>query len=318
MAKRRSYKRKVKKHLRKAPIIVTLLIILAAIGLFLHMYGDKIFDRTPPSEPTEGENLGESYFHMIDVGQGDAILITTESGNMLIDSGDLSSTSRKQLVDYLSAKNITSFEYVVFTHTDADHIGSGDYIVNNYDVKTVIMPDFQATSATFGRLVDAIENKNVDLILIGEDEDCEKAGYSFKLGPVTNTIVAPTQMFNTSNDMSIVIKAVHGETSILLTGDAEKKSEAAMLKLYKKGELDCDILKVGHHGAKTSTSQDFLNAVSPEAVLISCGQGNKHGHPHKETMDKFTAGKMSVYRTDKNGSIVVKTDGKVYTIETEQ
>ncbi len=313
-------RRRIRNKIRKSPIIITLVILLAVVGLLVWQYGG--FGQEPDDPNTEVNTPvtgDEVSFHVIDVGQGDAILIMTKQGNMLIDSGDLSAGAREQLDSYLKSKKISGFEYVVFTHTDSDHIGSGDFIIQNYDVKTVIMPDYQATTKVFSRLVDAIEEKSVDLILIGEDEKtCEQVGYSFMLGPITHTVMAPTEDFKDPNNMSVVLKSVYGETSVLLTGDAEDISEEAMLEKYKKGELDVDILKVGHHGAKTSTIQAFLDKVSPEAAVISCGEGNKYGHPHKDTMDKLTSAKVKIYRTDLDGSVVIKTDGKTYSIETEK
>lgn len=314
-------KRRKKRGVRKAPIVITILILLAVSAFLIYNFGEEWFGISFSDNGTGGEvNTpgDEVKFHFIDVGQGDAILITTKDGNMLIDSGDLSSSSQKKLDNYLKSQNITSFEYVVFTHTDADHIGSGDIVVKNYDVKTVIMPDYQATSKVFGRLVDAIEDKDVDLILIGEDEDCEKPGYSFKLGPITHTVMAPTKDFDDPNEMSVVIKSVYGETSVLLTGDAEIKSEKAMIAEYTGGELDIDILKAGHHGSSTSSSSSFLSATTPEIIIISCGEGNKYGHPHAATMDRFTKAEIEVFRTDLDGTIVVKTNGVTYTILTQQ
>jgi len=315
-------KRRRKKGIRKSPIIITILLLLAVSAFLLFNYGEEWFgisffeaDNTGDTNTQPGD---EVRFHFIDVGQGDAILITTKDGNMLIDSGDLSSDSQKKLDNYLKSQNIKSFEYVVFTHTDADHIGSADIVVSNYEVKTVIMPDYQATTKVFGRLVDAIEDKDVDLILIGEDDDCEKPGYSFKLGPVTHTVMAPTEDFDDANEMSVVIKSVYGETSVLLTGDAEIKSEKAMIAKYKNGELDIDILKAGHHGSSSSSSHSFLTATTPDLVIISCGEGNKYGHPHEVVMDRFTKAEIEIFRTDLDGTVVVKTDGVSYTVETQK
>lgn len=315
-------KRRKKKGIRKSPIVIIILLLLAVSAFLLFNYGEEWFgisffeaDNTGDTNTQPGD---EVKFHFIDVGQGDAILITTKDGNMLIDSGDLSSSSQKKLDNYLKSENIKSFEYVVFTHTDADHIGSGDIVIKNYDVKTVIMPDYQATSKVFGRLVDAIEDKDVDLVLIGEDDDCEKPGYSFKLGPVTHTVMAPTEDFDDANEMSVVIKSVYGETSVLLTGDAEIKSEKAMIAKYKNGELDIDILKAGHHGSSSSSSHSFLTATTPDLVIISCGEGNKYGHPHEVVMDRFTKAEIEIFRTDLDGTVVVKTDGVTYTVLTRQ
>ncbi len=316
---KKKVQRKVRNKIRKSPIIISIILILAIIGACLYFFGDKLgidlFEKEDNS-PTVSTPSGEAYFHFIDVGQADAILITTSEGNMLIDSGDLSTESRKSLTDYLTAQGVTGFKYAVFTHTDADHIGSADYVINNYDVENVIMPDYTATTKVYERLITAIEEKNVNLILIGEDKEvCKQSGYMFTLGSMINTVMAPTEDFDDANEMSVVIKSSFGSVDVLLTGDAEHKSEEAMLEKYKKNELDCEILKVGHHGSSSSTTAAFLAAVSPEAAVISCGEGNKYGHPHKVTTDRLEESDIPIYRTDLLGTIVIKTDGKTFTIE---
>ncbi len=328
MAKLSAHKRKIRRRIRKIAVFFTVLVLIASFGLFACDYfglidlrgeqeSESETEAPPIVIPPSGDE--EITVHIIDVGQGDAILIKTADGNMLIDSGDLGSKPRQQLTDYLAKENVSSFEYVVFTHTDADHIGSGDYVINNYEVENVIMPDYVATTKVYERLIDAIENKGVNLILIGEDEEvCEQSGFKFNLGPITNTVMGPTVDFNDPNEMSVVIKAVYGETSILLTGDAEHRSEEAMVEKYTNGELECDILKAGHHGSSTSSTEEFINAVSPSIALISCGEGNKYGHPHKETTERFDDWDILTYRTDEDGSIVIKTNGIDYSITTEK
>ena len=259
--------------------------------------------------------LGEVVFHFIDVGQGDAILITTPWGNMLIDSGDTGSDARNSLVSYLASQGVKSFEYVVFTHPDADHIGSGDYILLNYDVKNVIMPDATKTTQVYKRLIAAIESTDVNLILIGEDTSvCEQYGYIFNIGSMVNTVLAPINDDKDANEMSVVIRTDFGDTSALFTGDAESGSESDMLATYKNGELDCDILKVGHHGSGTSTTDSFLAAVSPEIAVISCGTGNSYGHPHSQVVQRLEKQGIDTYRTDLLGHIVIKTNGKIVEI----
>ena len=315
---KRKIKRKVKNKIRKSPIIIAIILILALIVAGLYFFGDKIgidlFEKED-TKPTVSTPKGEAYFHFIDVGQADAILITTSEGNMLVDSGDLSTESSKSLTDYLAAEGVTSFKYAVFTHTDSDHIGSADYIIKNYDVENVIMPDYTETTKVYERLIAAIEEKNVNLILIGEDKEvCKQSGYMFTLGSMINTVMAPTEDFNDPNEMSVVIKASFGSVDVLLTGDAEHKSEEAMLEVYKKNELDCEILKVGHHGSDSSTTEEFLAKVSPEIAVISCGEGNEYGHPHKEITDRLEAADIPIYRTDVMGTIVIKTNGTTYEI----
>lgn len=308
-------KRKIKNKVRKSPIIIFILIILAVAAIILVNNSEKWFgfsffedkqtlDTVP--EPADGEVL----FHFIDVGQGDAILITSKAGNMLIDTSE--SGERDKLVAYLDGAGVKSFKYVVFTHTDADHIGSADYVINNYTVDNVLLPDYTVTTKTYERMMDAIDERNVNLILIGEDEDCEKAGYSFRLGSLQLTVLSPTKEYKDPNDMSIVIKAEYGSTSVMLTGDAEEKPEADILKAWSKQDLKCDVLKIGHHGARNATTQEFLDAVNPRIAVISCGEGNSYGHPTEEVLDRLEAAGVTVYRTDKDGSIVLKTDGNTF------
>ena len=243
----------------------------------------------------------EAIFHFIDVGQGDAILITTSGGNVLVDTSE--SSEWDKLNAYLERANIEKIDYLVLTHPDADHIGNADKVILNYEIGKVIMTDYAATSKTFERMLDAIEEKDLDVIM-------PKPGDSFALGALKLTVVAPTKEFDDPNEMSIVLKATFGETSVMLTGDAEKESEGDLLSYWNKDDLKCDILKVGHHGSSSSTTDDFLAAVDPSIAVISCGEDNKYGHPHDEIRDKLAKEKITVYRTDLHGSIVFRTDGE--------
>ena len=321
-------KRKVKNRIRKSSIIISITLILALIAVGLYFFGEEIginpFGKqestspdtpTTPTVSTPKPDAEEIYFHFIDVGQGDAILVTSKAGNMIIDSGDLDPESQKALSDYLTEQGITSFKYAVFTHPDADHIGSADIIVSNYDVETVIMPYFPKTTQVYKRLISAIESREVELVLIGQNKElCEQEGYTFRLGSLVNTVMAPTETFKSANEMSVVVKSTYGSIDVLLTGDAEEQSEEAMLKKYLRGELDCEILKVGHHGSRSSTTEEFLDAVSPDVAIISCGEGNSYGHPHEETLDKLEEDGIPIYRTDLLGSVVIKINGKTFEI----
>jgi competence protein ComEC len=126
-------------------------------------------------------------------------------------------------------------------------------------------------------------------------------------------ILAPLgAKYNDVNDYSVVLRIDYGESSFLMTGDAEKKSEEEMLSRYSAADLDCDVLKAGHHGSRTSSSDKFLKLVTPKVVLISCGEGNSYGHPHSEVMMRFEEYVVQqLFRTDKFGDIVITTDGEI-------
>ena len=330
MAKKKKKSRLAKKIQRRVVkgVIIPLIILLFAyvfisaadhfdlnIGVDVDLGGYGIFDligadgdeeetTSIPKAPivTEGDEVA---FHFIDVGQGDAILITTAEGNILIDTSEKS--EREALVNYLAEQNITSLKYLILTHTDADHIGSADYVVENYDVDTVMMTDYTATTKTYERLLTAIENKSTNVII-------PELRYVFTLGSLQMTVIAPTEKFDDPNEMSLVIKAVHGETSLMFTGDAEVESEEGILENWSAAELKVDILKVGHHGSDSSTTQAFLDALDPDAAVISCGEGNSYGHPHAEVVDRLTAKGVTIYRTDKDGTVVIVSDGKEWNL----
>lgn len=314
-----------KKNTRRSPIALVLTIVLMLfayvcccavdfydidVGFDLEVPGFNIFDLVAGKQKIDTETPlvpeeGEVYFHFIDVGQGDAVLVTTPDGNMLIDTSE--SKAREALDEYLKAAGVEEIEYLVLTHPDADHIGNADFIIQNYRIKNIIMTDYAATSKTYERMLDAIEQSSANVI---EGE----AGFQFSLGALTNTIIAPNEDYDDPNEMSIVIKSAYGETSVMLTGDAEKESEADSLKKWNAATFKCDILKVGHHGSVTSTTEEFLSAVDPDIAVISCGSGNRYGHPHDETVERLLAKGVEIYRTDEDGDIVFKTDGKEFVL----
>ena len=250
---------------------------------------------------------GEIAVHVIDVGQGDAILITTPGGNMLIDAGDNISKYENALISYLDSQNVTELEYFVATHMHADHIGGADVILQRYTVNNVLMTDDVATTGVYEAMLDVIEQKNINVVLAAP-------GDFFMLGDVHCRILAPLDDYSNTNDQSIVIRATYGNVSMLFTGDAEGneegESEKDILARYSPAELQCDFLKVGHHGSNTSNSPALLRVVSPKIAAISCGEGNKYGHPLQSVLDSLDALGVTVYRTDLKGDLVFICDGE--------
>ena len=293
MAKRR------KKSKAKGVAAAVVVLIAVIAGLFFGK--DAILGglTDKPSDPVSG---GEVQFHFIDVGQGDAALIRTEKGDILIDAG--TNSSEDELKAYLDSLGVTDIEYAVFTHPHEDHIGGADMVLNTYNVKNVVLPDATSTSKTFERMMDAIEAEKCGVIEATPDK-------TFKVGELTCTILAPiSTSYTETNDYSVVIRADYGETSVLFTGDAETHSEEEMLERYRfKGLLDCDILKAGHHGSDTSSSQAFLDAVTPVYAVISVGEGNTYGHPIQAILARYEAMKAEILRTDKEGDIVFTSTG---------
>ncbi|MBZ9608614.1 MBL fold metallo-hydrolase [Clostridium estertheticum] len=254
---------------------------------------------TPKAEVTT-EVKGELKVHYIDVGQADSILLQQGSNSMLIDAGN--NADSELVKKYIADQGITNLDFLVGTHPHEDHIGGLDYVINSFKIGKIYMPKAISTTKTFQDVVNAIKNK-------GMKATVPTPGESFKLGEATCTILAPngTGYKDTNND-SIVIKVSFGGNSFLFTGDAEDVSENEMLS--KNYDLKADVLKVGHHGSKSSTTQGFLDKVSPKYAVVSVGKGNDYGHPVQSTMDKFKNKNIAVYRTDENGSIIATSNGK--------
>lgn len=308
-----AYKRR--KRRRSLPLLsvviltVAALIVAAALQLtgVVNFFAKSESTTAIPPEPTtvvvtDGKAL---EIHMIDVGQGDSILIKAPDGNLLFDAGKNDSETETALKTYLDGVGVSRLDYVVFTHHDSDHIGSGDMIIKSYEVGTVIMEPYTYSKVTqvYADLEGAIQSKSVP-------QKDPSPGEIIELGELKMKILGPTKSFNNKNNDSIVARLDYGSTSIMMTGDAEKESEAEILKTYSTAELDCDILKVGHHGSSTSTGDGFLSAVSPDIALISSNpKGNNFGHPKPETITKLNAAGVTIYRTDTLGDIVIITDG---------
>ena len=299
-------KKKRRRSRRKLPVtlVAVLLVcgIIAAIIAAMNGYFTDDNEKETFEKPPQVVDKSSVTMHFIDVGQADSILIVAPEGNMLIDAG--TNSSEGDLKNYLDSLGIKKFKYAVFTHPHEDHIGGADMIMENYEVENVILPDAVATTKTYQRMMDAIEKSKANVIQA-------VPGEAFYIGALKNTILAPvTTEGKDANNTSVVIRTEYGETSMMFTGDAEAESEAEILEKFDKSGLKCDLLKMGHHGSTTSSSDAFLEAVSPSIAVISCGVDNSYGHPHAETITKLEKLKIRYYRTDLLGSIVFKSDGK--------
>lgn len=251
---------------------------------------------------TQSSNIskGQLKVHYINVGQGDGILIEQGDHNMLIDAG--TNEDEKLMVDYLHKEGIKHVDYVVGTHPHEDHIGGMDSVIKNFDIGTVYMPKITATTNTFADVINALKSKNLKIT-------SPIAGSTFKLGDADCEILAPNNSkYTDPNDYSIVIKLTYGSNKFLFEGDAEALSEKEILS--KGFDLSVDVLKLGHHGSRTSTSNEYLDKVNPKYAVVSCGKDNDYGHPHDVTMKKLEKKKIPLYRTDESGTIICTSDGK--------
>lgn len=241
--------------------------------------------------------------YFLDVGQADSILIQNGEKNMLIDAGN--NKDGNKLVKYFKSLGINKFDIIVGTHPHEDHIGGLDDIINSFEIGEIYMPKVTTTTATFEDVIDAINNKNLKITT-------PEIGKTFQLGECNFTIINVGTNAEELNETSIVLKMIFGEKTFLFTGDATENNEEDMLEK----DIQADVLKVGHHGSKTSTSEEFLEKVNPQYAVISLEKGNSYGHPHKETIEKLENKSIKIYRTDEDGTIVMKSDGKEIEIET--
>lgn len=254
------------------------------------------------AEPVSGLKV-----HYIDVGQADSILVQQGDSNMLIDAGN--NADANTVVEYLKSQNVSKLDFLVLTHPHEDHIGGADAVIKDFDINTVYMPKVTTTTKTFKDVVLAMKNKDYKAT-------APNPGDTFKLGDADCTILSPINSEKGDlNTYSIVLKVQYGNNKFLFTGDAQASNEQDMINADY--DLSADVLKVGHHGSHTSTSEDFLNAVNPQYAVISCGKGNDYGHPHKEVMERLQAKGIPVYRTDEAGSIICTSDGETITFNCE-
>lgn len=269
---------------------INLLEKLLAEGVILKTVADQI-------DKTDDLNL---EVHFIDVGQADAILIKKGNEAMLIDAGN--NTDGDLIVNYIKEQNIQSLKYVVATHPHEDHIGGLDYVIDTFEIGKIIMSDLIVTSKTFEDVLDSISRKGLFITKA-------KVGERYYLNGAKIIILAPNgESYANTNDYSVVVKIVNDQNSFLFTGDAEKPSEIEMINKNKE-LLKSDVLKLGHHGSTTSTTQEFLDIVNPKYAVITTGENNKYGHPDHETLDKLENKKVQVYRTDLDGTIIAISDG---------
>lgn len=283
-------------------------VIIVIISIFLAVKEMNIFPSTvmeaPAAEKIESTRLeGEMKVHYIDVGQGDCIFIELPNGEtMLIDAGEYDEVDGA--VTYIHNNGYDTLDYVIATHPHSDHIGGMKTIFDNFNVKNAYLSPAISTTKTYEYMLEAIQNSDAKAhkAFAGTEIISEDNLSAIVVAPATDN---PDDYTDNLNDSSVILKITYGETSFLFTGDAEKAEEDAI-----RTNIKCDVLKIGHHGSRTSTSANFLKKVEPKYAIISVGEGNEYGHPTEEVLKRLEERNIEVYRTDLMGTIVVTSDGK--------
>ncbi|PRR81314.1 ComEC/Rec2 family competence protein [Clostridium vincentii] len=280
-------------------------IILSIMSLFLSSCNLIKLNSNTSLDYISGK--GDINVHYIDVGQGDSILIQVNNKNLLIDAGPKS--GKNDLLNYLSKLKIEKLDYVIATHPHEDHIGNMADIIKKYEIGAFYAPKVETNTKTFEKMVDALKDKDLKINSIKAGVDSIDLGASTKV-----SIYSPnTDKYENLNNYSPIIKIQFGSNSFLFTGDAEKEVEKEVLKT--NADLKADVLKLGHHGSSSSTSEEFLRAVSPSLGIICVGIDNSYGHPTKQTLKLLEDNKIKIFRTDKDGSIIISSDGTSIRIE---
>lgn len=313
MAKRKKRAADRKKLLS---VFLTLLLLLAAfltqrLGLWDTLFGPI---QQPQATPADSFSDGTSVLltaHFLDVGQGDSALFLSDGYTMLIDSGEAHYSD--VVLDALSSYGVTKLDYLVATHAHSDHMGGMAAILSEIPTDNVLISEpsqDSALTAVYEKFMDAVEDSGASVTIA-------ESGDTFSFGSASCTILAPFSVSQKNeNNNSIVMQIVAGTTSFVMTGDAEAEIERQMIGAYP--HLHADILKVGHHGSKTSTEGDFLDLLDPQYAVLSLGANNSYGHPHEDTLTKLKERGIEYYRTDENGVISVLCSADAFTIVTER
>ena len=253
----------------------------------------------------ETGSSGELAIHVLDIGQGDATLLSKDGKWVLIDSGDVD--HRPQMKEYLKQYGVSTISKVIVTHPHADHMGGMLAVFQTAEIEDIYDDGVPTTTNTYRTYLKNIKAKNIRYHKVG-------AGDTIPLFDGVNfEVLAPVKTIKNErgeadlNNNSVVGRLVYGNFAMMFTGDAEVEEEKTILN--SGAAVKSDILKVGHHGSRTSSSAAFVKAVAPKIGIISLGAGNSYGHPHAKTLKTLEKHKVEIFRTDRDGTITVTTTG---------
>ena len=284
----------MKRFRKYLPYILLIAVIIILAGIFYTIY----------SKGNQSKLLKVAF---LDVGQGDAIYIEAPNGKQMLVDGGPDDSVLAELAQVMPFGD-QSIDLVLATHTDADHIGGLSSVIEQYDVSHIIENGSSSSTRVFQNLENTIEKNNLERVIA-------RRGTRIILDKEFNIyfdILFPDRdvsNFTESNDGSIVGKLVYGQESFLLTGDATKYTENLIMRNETPDTLHSQVLKLGHHGSHTSSTQLFLEKVNPEIAIISAGKNNRYGHPHKDVLNVLERLGIPYFATYQEGTIIFKTDG---------
>ena len=300
---------KTEKRINKKLIYAVAIILIAliyAVGSASGLWGED------PGVTLGGDADTDGFaVHYIDVGQGDCSLVVCNGKTLLIDGGE--NEHETKVINYLRSLKIEKLDYIIATHPHTDHIGGLPEVLLEFGADKIIMPriskELTPTNSTYTALLKAIKASGAKAIPA-------RVGQTYELGGAVFEILAPISYdADNLNNFSVVTRLTYGGKSFLFTGDAETKEEAEIIA--GGAQLKSNVIKVGHHGSKTSSSKKFLEAVMPEICIIMCGEDNDYGHPHESVLKRIANYTDRIYRTDICGDIVIRSDGTELSVEYE-
>jgi competence protein ComEC len=280
-------------------------ILLAAVLLVVLFFSDRFMSGSHLT--TEVPENSSFEVHYIDVGQGDSELVICDGHAMLIDGGDVDASSL--MYTYLKNLGIDKLDCVVCTHPHEDHVGGLSGALSYATADTVYCSYTEYDSKAFSNFIKTLEKQGLSITVPSD-------GDSFYLGSALVQVFGPLDEYEEVNDNSIVLKITYGKTSFLFMGDAMESSENDIMD--SGYDINCTVLKVAHHGSETSTSYRFLYLSEPKYAVISCGKDNSYNHPNEEVLSRLADADVTVYRTDKNGTVICKSDGENLSFTTEK
>ncbi len=286
---------------RKTIALVTGFISLLICAVVVIINFDAIFGASKLYE-----NTNSDFIEVIDVGQGESILISSKGNTALIDTGLYS--EYHSVTETLSKYNISKIDVLLISHLHDDHAGALGVLSEIYTISNLILPEVSIESESLGVAELAIDRVVGD----GGEIYTAKQGMNFNIGNFELTVLASFDRMSEENNRSVITMAEIDGKKFLFTGDMERKAENALLK--EDLNLKCDVLKVAHHGSSTSSSVEFLEACSPKMAVISAGKDNIYGHPHNEILALFESKGYKVFRTDLMGNIIFTIKNKKITV----
>lgn len=311
MRKRRTYRKPPKP---KQGLLLLLIVLIAVLSLWAisAAFGypkpwELLF--RPPKQPAAAD--AKTSVRFIDVGQGDCTLAVSDGRAVLIDSGE--TDERDRVISYIRSLGVKKLDLVIMTHPHSDHMGEMWDVLDSIDTDRLIIPrlpeDKEPESYLYSKLLRTADKRRVQVEKV-------KDAISARIGELDITVTMPEKLGEDLNDCSAVVRIVHGENSFLVTGDCSQDEEKTLM--LQRCELSADVLKVGHHGSSTASSEAFLAAVRPRYAVISCAKVNDYGHPSQKTLKRLKAFTSEIYTTAESGTVVFVSDGKGLTVIKEE